>query len=126
MLLWTWLERAVRVLRLSRTEGLWSGRARLTIRRLPLRPLGLALRLALGRAERTSLWSLAGGLTLLRAPGRVTGLTVRRRGPEPVRAAWPSLLLRLLVRTCVRGPLLLRPRLPTSRAGERCSGLGGR
>lgn len=122
MLLWTWLERAVRVLRLSRTEGLWPGRARLTIGRLTLRPLRLALR----RAGRTSLWSLTGGLTLLRTPGRVTGLTIRCRGPEPVLTAGPPLLLRLLVRTCVRGPLLLRPRLTTGCGGERRSGLGGR
>jgi hypothetical protein len=126
MLLWTWLERAGRVLRLSRTEGLWPGRACLTVRRLTLRPLRLALRLTLRRAERTSLRSLAGGLTLLRTPGRVTGLTSRCRGPEPVRTAWPPLLLRLLVRACVRGPLLLHPRLPTGRAGERRSRLGGR
>lgn len=124
MLLWAWLERAVQVLRLSRAEGLWPGRACLTVGRLTLRPLRLALRSALRRAERASLWSLARGLTLLRTPGRVTGLTIRCRGPEPVRTAWPPLLL--LVRTCVRGPLLLRPRLPTGRAGERRSGLGVR
>ena len=130
MLLWAWLERAVQVLRLSRAEGLWPGRACLTVGRLTLRPLRLALRLALRsalrRAERASLWSLARGLTLLRTPGRVTGLTIRCRGPEPVRTAWPPLLLRLLVRTCVRGPLLLRPRLPAGRAGERRSRLGVR
>lgn len=101
MLLWTWLERAVRVLRLSRAEGLWPGRACLTVARLTLRPLRLALRLALRRAERTSLWSLAGRLTLLKNPGRVTWLTIRCRWPEPVRTAWPPLLLRLLVRTSV-------------------------
>jgi hypothetical protein len=126
LLLRTWLERAGRVLRLSRTEGLWRGRACLTVGRLTLWPLRLTLRLALRRAERTSLWSLAGGLTLLRTPGHVTGLTSRCRGPEPVRTAWPPVLLRLLVRACVRGPLLLDPRLPPGRAGERRSRLGGR